>query len=93
MRLYAGYDVLRSNDGPSAAAYAALRRADRALTTVVVAEGRDRDRVERVSGQREVPVLVTDDGSVYTGAPEIAAWASNLPVAGARTARADRSRL
>ena len=64
MRLYAGYDMLRTNDGPSAAAYAALRRAGDRLTTVVVAE-------------RDDPVLVTDDGRVYTGARAIAAWAGS----------------
>jgi glutathione S-transferase len=34
----------------------------------------DRAEVERLSGQRAVPILVLDDGSVVTGSGEIAAW-------------------
>jgi len=77
MRLYAGYDMLRTNDGPSAVAYATLRRASDRLTTVVMAEGDDGGELERLSGQRETPVLVTDDGGVYTGVRAIAAWAGS----------------
>lgn len=37
---------------------------------------RDRAEVERISGQRAVPILVLDDGSVLTGSGAIARWAS-----------------
>jgi hypothetical protein len=77
MRLYAGYDMLGTNDGPSAVAYAALRRACDRLTTVVVAERDDRGELERLSGQRDTPVFVTDDGRVYTGVRAIAVWAGS----------------
>lgn len=36
---------------------------------------RDRAEVERLSGQRAVPILVLDDGSVITGSGNIARWA------------------
>ncbi len=35
----------------------------------------DRAEIERLSGQRSVPLLVLDDGSVITGSGTIAAWA------------------
>ncbi len=35
----------------------------------------DRAEVERLSGQRSVPILVLDDGRVITGSGAIAAWA------------------
>lgn len=35
----------------------------------------DRAEVERLSGQRAVPILVLDDGTVVTGSANIAAWA------------------
>lgn len=35
----------------------------------------DRAEVERLSGQRAVPILVLDDGAVVTGSGEIVAWA------------------
>ena len=45
-----------------------------------------RDEVERVSGQRWVPVLVTDDGQVINESKEIIAWAkANPPGAAAAT--------
>ncbi len=37
---------------------------------------RDRAEVERLSGQRAVPILVLDDESVVTGSGAIVAWAS-----------------
>ena len=43
-----------------------------------------RDEVERVSGQRWVPVLVTDTGEVIQESKEIIAWAEANP-AGAAT--------
>ncbi len=42
-----------------------------------VTEGRR--EVERISGQRAVPVLVTDDGEVIAGSREIVAWAEAHP--------------
>ena len=36
---------------------------------------RDRAEVERLSGQRAVPILVLDDGEVVTGSDAIAHWA------------------
>ena len=38
--------------------------------------GRDRAEVERLSGQRAVPILVLDDGEVITGSGAIARWAA-----------------
>ena len=35
----------------------------------------ERAEVERLSGQRSVPILVLDDGEVVTGSGTIAAWA------------------
>jgi len=42
-----------------------------------VTEGRR--EVERISGQRAVPVLVTNDGEVIAGSREIIAWAEAHP--------------
>jgi glutathione S-transferase len=36
---------------------------------------RDRAEVERLSGQRSVPILVLDDGEVIAGSGEIVRWA------------------
>ncbi len=36
---------------------------------------RDRAEVERLSGQRFVPILVLDDGDVVTGSGDIVRWA------------------
>jgi glutathione S-transferase len=36
----------------------------------------DRAEIQRISGQRAVPVLVLDDGEVITGSGSIAGWAS-----------------
>lgn len=38
---------------------------------------RDRAEIERLSGQRGVPILVLDDGSVVTGSGAIVKWAQN----------------
>jgi glutathione S-transferase len=43
----------------------------------------DRAEVERLSGQRSVPILVLDDGSVVTGSGEIARWARETAPAAA----------
>jgi len=37
---------------------------------------RDRAAVERLSGQRSVPILVLDDGSVIVGSGRIVEWAN-----------------
>lgn len=42
---------------------------------------RDRAEVERLSGQRAVPILVLDDGQVVTGSGEIVRWAHEHPPA------------
>src|SRR3974390_1440468 len=42
---------------------------------------KDRAEVERLSGQRSVPILVLDDGDVVAGSGKIVDWArSNAPV-------------
>ncbi len=41
----------------------------------------DRAEIERLSGQRSVPLLVLDDGSVVCGSGSIAAWAREQPAA------------
>jgi len=44
---------------------------------------KDRAEVEQLSGQRGVPILVLDDGSVIAGSGKIVSWArENAPVAG-----------
>jgi glutathione S-transferase len=41
---------------------------------------RDRAEIERLSGQRAVPILILDDGEVLTGAGAIGHWArANRP--------------
>jgi glutathione S-transferase len=40
---------------------------------------RDRAEVERLSGQRAVPILVLDDGEVVTGSQRIVDWAHAHP--------------
>ena len=40
---------------------------------------RDRAEVERLSGQRAVPILVVDSGEVITGSKAIAEWALAHP--------------
>ena len=39
----------------------------------------DRAEVERLSGQRAVPILVLDDGNVVAGSGQIAGWARAHP--------------
>jgi glutathione S-transferase len=41
------------------------------------ARARDRAEVEKLSGQRSVPILVLDDGEVITGSATIARWATD----------------
>lgn len=40
---------------------------------------RDRAEVEKLSGQRAVPILVLDDGEVVSGSGRIVAWAREHP--------------
>ena len=42
---------------------------------------RDRAEIERLSGQRSVPILVLDDDTVVAGSGRIAAWARANPAA------------
>lgn len=45
-----------------------------------------RNEVEKVSGQRMVPVLVTDDGEVVTESRRIVDWAKSHPAGAASAA-------
>jgi glutathione S-transferase len=45
------------------------------------ARARDRAEVERLSGQRAVPILVLDDGDVIAGSGRIVRWARDHPPA------------
>jgi glutathione S-transferase len=40
---------------------------------------RDRAEIERLSAQRDVPILVLDDGEVIAGSGRIASWAAEHP--------------
>ena len=40
---------------------------------------RDRAEIERLSGQRGVPILVLDNGGVISGSREIVKWAEENP--------------
>jgi glutathione S-transferase len=42
---------------------------------------RDRAEVKRLSGTREVPILVVDGGEVISGSGRIARWAEEHPAA------------
>ncbi len=42
---------------------------------------KDRAEVEKLSGQRAVPILVLDDGDVITGSGQIVRWAQEHPPA------------
>jgi glutathione S-transferase len=42
---------------------------------------RDRAEIERLSGQRAVPILVVDDDTVISGSGTIAEWARDTPPA------------
>lgn len=44
---------------------------------------RDRAEIERLSGQRAVPILVLDDGHVVVGSGDIVQWAHENPPRGA----------
>jgi glutathione S-transferase len=43
--------------------------------------GGARDEVERLSGTKEVPILVLDDGEVISGSSRIARWCKEHPAA------------
>lgn len=94
MKLYVCYDFLkntrttgRPGGHPCGNAHVALKEAGHAPEIIAVGGlgvpllnklGR-RDEVEAVSGQRVVPVLVTDDGEVVTDSKKIIAWAQAHP--------------
>lgn len=94
MKLYVCYDFLknvrttgRPGGHPCGNAHVALKEAGYEPETIAVGGlgvppldrlGK-RDLVEQVSGQRVVPVLVTDDGEVITQSKRIAAWAEAHP--------------
>ena len=63
----------------------------------VPAEPDDRDGLERVSGDREIPVLVTDDGETLHGEKQILPWLadrfSELPDADAHREQAREKTL
>jgi len=54
------------------------------------ARTRDRAQVERLSGQRAVPILVLDGGEVLTGTDRIVDWAHEKTLARAEPARGAR---
>jgi hypothetical protein len=96
MKLYVCHDALknvrrtgRPGGHPCGNALAALREAGHE-PQVVAAGGlgipllnrtKGREEVERVSGQRVVPVLVTDDGEVVKDSKTIVEWARTHPAA------------
>jgi glutathione S-transferase len=43
--------------------------------------GGAREEVEKLSGTKEVPILVLDDGEVVSGSSHIARWAKEHPAA------------
>jgi glutathione S-transferase len=47
------------------------------------ARASDRAEVEQLSGQRSVPILVLDDGTVVAGSGRIVRWAQEHPADGA----------
>jgi glutathione S-transferase len=47
---------------------------------------RDRAEIQRLSGQRAVPILVLDDGEVLSGSGAIARWATATPASAAAPA-------
>ncbi len=96
MKLYVCWTTMqtpRPGGHPCASAYNALTEAGHEFELIKVqglgigprflnlmTDGRR--EVERISGQRVVPVLVTDDGEVITESKRIIAWAeSHAPAA------------
>ena len=96
MKLYVCYDFLknvtftpRPGGHPCGKALKAVRDAGHEPEVVAVGGllipplnrlGR-RDEVEKVSGQRTVPVLVTDTGEAVYDSKKIIAWAKENPAA------------
>lgn len=87
MELYLCFDALKNTGAgghPCAQAYKALRDAghDPEIHAVhgmkfpLLNRTPGRAEVERLTGQRTVPVLVTDDGEAITESKRIVAWAS-----------------
>jgi hypothetical protein len=74
MQLYVEFSLLTSRAGPSGSAYALLSQAGHRPRIEYVPERDRSDRLQRVTGHREPPVLVTDSGEVVAGYGEIAAW-------------------
>ena len=91
MKLYVCYGTWtaapRPGGHPCGRAYHALKDAGHDPEVVkaygLAVPGLDRlgrrNEVERVSGQRVVPVLVTDDGEVVNDSKRIIAWAKAHP--------------
>ena len=83
----------RPGGHPCGNAYEALREAGHdpelvrcygwALLPGVFNRTPGRDEVQRLSGNRWVPTLLLDDGSVVDGSRQIIAWAKDHPAAAA----------
>jgi len=75
MRLFAGYDLLQTDAGPSGLAYNALLRAG--VRPDVVYVGRSgRRELEAATRQSCTPAVVTPSGEVIASVPGIVAWAT-----------------
>ncbi len=96
MKLYVCYDVLkhvrttgRPGGHPCGNALTALEAAGHApeiqavggVGVPVLNRTKGRDEVDRLTGQRVVPVLVTDDGTAIRESKAIIAWAQAHPAA------------
>jgi hypothetical protein len=94
MKLYVCYDFMknvrttgRPGGHPCGNAHVALKEAGHApeveavhgLGPPLLNRTPGRAKVEEISGQRWVPVLVTDDGEAITGSKPIIAWAQAHP--------------
>jgi hypothetical protein len=94
MDLYVCYDFLknvrttgRPGGHPCGNAHVALKEAGH-QPNVIATHGlglppfnktKGRDKVAELSGQRWVPIMVTDDGQTISGSKEIVAWAEANP--------------
>lgn len=93
MKLYTCGQTKRDLPGPlkghpCAAAIRSLDRSGHTYELIKVegyrgipgsSKGPHRDEVEQLSGQRLVPVLVLDDGTVVSGAKNVVDWAKAHP--------------